>query len=142
MAAGHRPADRAGARRARRAGRGGPGAAGGSQVWAGIGWNAPDGSQRSGQARVAPGTRAGTAVTVWTDRRGRLVGEPASASEARLRSALVGTLVGLGAAAVPFACGRAVRGRLESQRLNQWETDWIRFDPLWGHRTGSGPQDG
>ncbi|MFE1439132.1 hypothetical protein [Streptomyces sp. NPDC058739] len=119
----------------------GPGAASGSQVWAGIGWRAPDGSPRSGQARVGPGTAAGTAVKVWTDRQGRLVGEPVGAAEARVRSALVGTLMGLGAAMVPFACGRAVRDRLECRRLDQWETDWLRFDPLWGHRTGSGPHD-
>ncbi|MFI9151450.1 hypothetical protein [Streptomyces sp. NPDC053367] len=113
-----------------------PAAANGSQVWAKVGWTAPDGSPRAGQARVRPGTAEGTPVTVWIDRTGRLVTRPATAAQARVRAALVGTLAGLGAATVPLACCRAVRGRLEARRLDQWATDWARFDPLWGHRTG------
>ncbi|MFJ5773908.1 hypothetical protein [Streptomyces sp. NPDC093094] len=113
-----------------------PGAGSGSSVWAKAGWTAPDGSAHSGQTRVPPGAAAGTAVTVWTDRDGRLVGRPATPDQARIRAALVGVLAGLGAAAVPFAFGRAARGRLEDRRMDQWEADWYRFDPLWGHRTG------
>jgi hypothetical protein len=112
-----------------------PAAASGSQVWAKVGWTAPDGSPRAGQARVRPGTAEGTPVTVWIDRTGRLVTRPADPGQARVRSALVGTLAGLGAAAVPLACGRVARTRLESRRLDRWDADWARFDPLWGHRT-------
>jgi hypothetical protein len=113
-----------------------PGAAGGSRVWAKVAWSAPDGSTRSGQTRVRPGTAAGTEVTVWTDRAGHLVTRPADPDQARVRAALIGVLAGLGAAAVPFACGRALRTTLESRRLERWQTDWTHFDPLWGHRTG------
>ncbi|WAZ19798.1 hypothetical protein STRCI_000875 [Streptomyces cinnabarinus] len=113
-----------------------PGVSNGEQMWAKVRWAAPDGSYRSGQARVSPGSEAGTAVTVWTDRTGRLVTEPATATQARLRAALAGGLVGAGAAMVPFTTGRMLRGRLERQRIDHWDTEWARFGPLWGRTTG------
>ncbi|MFI7294947.1 hypothetical protein [Streptomyces sp. NPDC050121] len=112
------------------------GSAGGDQVWAKVGWTGPDGSAHTGQVRVGPGSAAGTPVTVWTDRQGRLVTKPATASQARLRASLVGGLAGVGTAALPLAGGRFVRGRLERRRVEQWDTDWARFDALWGRPTG------
>ncbi|MET7440297.1 hypothetical protein [Streptomyces sp. NPDC005568] len=50
-------------------------------------------------------------------------------------SSLVGTLAGVGAAAVPFASGQLVRGRLERRRMAQWDEEWARFGPLWGRKT-------
>ncbi|MGW1541701.1 Rv1733c family protein [Streptomyces sp. NPDC002309] len=112
------------------------GAPGIERVWAEVRWSAPDGSERIGQARVRPGSAVGTPVTVWTDRQGRLVTEPTTPSEARVRARLVGALAGLGAAALPLAGGRLLRDRLERARLDQWETDWARFDALWRRRAG------
>ncbi|AWW40973.1 Rv1733c family protein [Streptomyces cadmiisoli] len=106
------------------------------QVWAEVRWVAPDGSTRTGQARVRPGSPEGSPVTVWTDGEGGLVAEPASEEQARLRSSLVGGFVGGGAAAVPLVGGRLLLGRLECRRLDQWDVDWARFDPLWGPRAG------
>ncbi|MFD7406598.1 hypothetical protein ACFV7R_28860 [Streptomyces sp. NPDC059866] len=112
------------------------GASNGERVWAEVRWTAPDGSSRTGQARVRPGSSVGTPVTVWTDRRGRLVTAPASESQARVRASLTGGLAGLSAAVVPLAGGRALLARLERRRLDQWDLDWARFDPLWGRRAG------
>lgn len=105
-------------------------------VWAEAGWTGPDGSAHTGQVRVASGSPTGTAVTVWTDPRGRLVAEPATPAQARLRASLVGGLAGVGAAGFPFACGRLLQGRLERRRIDQWDTDWARFDALRGRRMG------
>ncbi|POX46336.1 hypothetical protein C3489_32140 [Streptomyces sp. Ru71] len=114
-----------------------PGAAGGDRVWAEVSWRAADGSAHAGQVRVRPGSAAGGPVTVWTDPRGRLVAKPATAAQARLRSVLLGSLAGVSTAIVPFVAGRALCGRLEQRRLDQWEAEWARFDPLWGRgRTG------
>lgn len=114
-----------------------PGAAGSGadMVWAKVHWNAPDGAVRSGQARVFAGSSVGTTVTVWTDREGGLVTRPATASQARLRASLVGVLVGVSVAGVPFVGGRLVRGRLERRRLDQWDAEWERVDPMWGRKT-------
>ncbi|CAM5259171.1 Rv1733c family protein [Streptomyces aurantiogriseus] len=111
-------------------------ASSGDQVWAKVGWTAPDGSAHTGQVRVAPGSAAGTRVTIWTDRQGRLVTEPTTAAQARVRASLVGGLAGVAAAAVPFAGGRVLRGRLEHRRVEQWDVEWARFDALWGRPAG------
>ncbi|MFF6987178.1 hypothetical protein [Streptomyces sp. NPDC010273] len=105
-------------------------------VWAKVRWTATDGSSHSGQIRVPSGSAIGTPVTVWTDPRGHLVTKPATASQARLRAILIGTLLGLGAAAVPLVSARALRGRLERRRMEQWDEEWARFGPLWGRKTG------
>jgi hypothetical protein len=107
---------------------------GADRVWADVRWTA-NGSAHAGQARVESGSAAGTPVTVWIDRGGRLVAQPVSAAQARLRASLVGTLAGVGAAAVPFASGQLVRGRLERRRMAQWDEEWARFGPLWGRKT-------
>ena len=101
------------------------------RVWAKVRWSAPDGSARDGQARVEPASAEGTSVTVWTDTEGRLVTQPASASQARLRATLVGILAGVCGAAVPYVGGRVVRGRLERRRLDEWDEAWERVGPLW-----------
>ncbi|MFD4525736.1 hypothetical protein ACFWP7_17760 [Streptomyces sp. NPDC058470] len=109
---------------------------GADRVWAKVRWTAPDGSARTGQARVDTGTTEGTPVTVWTDPEGRLVTRPATASQAQLRASMVGVLIGLSVAAGPFVCGQLVRGRLERRRMDQWDEEWERFGPIWGRRTG------
>ncbi|UXY32497.1 hypothetical protein N8I87_05285 [Streptomyces sp. HUAS TT20] len=114
----------------------GSGATGGERVWAKVRWTVADGSLHTGQARVAPGSRAGTPVTVWTDPRGHLVTRPATASQAHLRAGLTGTLGGVSAAVVPFIAGRALRGRLERLRMDRWDAEWARLGPQWGRMTG------
>ncbi|WP_432169773.1 Rv1733c family protein [Streptomyces sp. 1222.5] len=104
----------------------------GERIWAEVRWSTADGSTHTGQVRVKPGSRAGARVTVWTDPRGHLVGRPVTASEAAFRAALIGVLVGLSAAAVPFVGGLALRGRLERRRMEDWDTEWSRFGPQWG----------
>ncbi|MEU9185605.1 hypothetical protein AB0D14_13810 [Streptomyces sp. NPDC048484] len=114
-----------------------PGTASGSeQVWAEVRWSAADGSVHEGQTRVEPGSTAGTPVTVWTDPQGRPVTRPVTQAQATLRAGLIGTLMGVAAAAVPLAGGRLVRGLLERRRLDQWDTEWERVGPQWRWKTG------
>ncbi|MFJ9347999.1 hypothetical protein [Streptomyces sp. NPDC101237] len=112
------------------------GSSGGERVWARVGWTVADGSAHTGQARVGAGSGIGTPVTVWTDLHGHLVTRPATASEARLRSVLIGGLVGLSAAAVPFVAGLVARGRLERRRMDRWDAEWSRLGPQWGRTIG------
>ncbi|MEU5275692.1 hypothetical protein AB0G87_04645 [Streptomyces asoensis] len=112
------------------------GTSSGDQVWAKVGWTGPDGSSHNGQVRVGPGSASGTPVMVWTDPQGRLVTKPATAAQAGLRASLVGGLAGVGAATLPFVGGRVLLGRMERRRVEQWDTDWARFDALWGRPTG------
>ncbi|MFJ9627105.1 hypothetical protein ACIQPR_08840 [Streptomyces sp. NPDC091280] len=105
-------------------------------VWAKVRWTAVDGSSHTGQIRVPSGSGIGTPVTIWTDPQGHLVTKPATASQAQLRAALIGILLGTGAAAVPFISARALRIRLERRRMEQWDVEWARFGPLWSRKTG------
>jgi hypothetical protein len=107
-------------------------AASGERVWAGVRWTVADGSAHTGQVRVEPGSRAGTPVTVWTDPQGHLVSRPSSSAEAAFRAALIGGLVGVSTAAVPFVGGLVLRGRLERRRMVAWDTEWARLGPQWG----------
>ncbi|ARP73461.1 hypothetical protein LK07_30895 [Streptomyces pluripotens] len=106
----------------------------GERVWVKVRWTAADGSAHTGRARVAPGSKAGTLVTVWTDEAGRLGSRPASASEGALRAALLGGLAGVSCAAVPLAGGLALRGRLERRRMDAWAAEWAWLGPRWGRR--------
>ncbi|MFJ3235011.1 hypothetical protein [Streptomyces sp. NPDC086787] len=106
------------------------------RVWAKVRWSVADGSRHTGEARVWPGSPDGSPVTVWTDPRGHLVTRPATASQAHLRSGLIGALAGLSTAAVPFIGGRVVRARLESRRMDRWDAEWARLGPQWGRTTG------
>ncbi|MGP4048221.1 Rv1733c family protein [Streptomyces sp. 2A115] len=111
-------------------------ASGAERVWAEVRWTATDGSAHTGQTRVEAGSTAGTPVTVWTDGDGRLATKPATRAQAALRGALVGTLVGMSAAAVPYGGGRLVRERLERRRLDRWDAEWEQVGPQWGWKTG------
>ncbi|MFF3510902.1 hypothetical protein [Streptomyces sp. NPDC002573] len=111
-------------------------ASGAGRVWADVRWTGTDGRSHAGEARVAAGSRTGTTVTVWTDGSDSLVTRPASLSEAQIRAAMVGVLVGASVAAVPYLGGRIVRERLERRRMAQWDEAWARFGPMWGRTTG------
>jgi hypothetical protein len=106
------------------------------QVWATAHWTAADGSGHSGQLRVPAGSAAGTPVTVWTDPEGRQVTRPVTVPQARVRAFLIGGVAGICAAAVPLLGGRALRGRLERRRIDQWDVEWSRFGPMWGRTAG------
>ncbi|MET9812305.1 MULTISPECIES: hypothetical protein [unclassified Streptomyces] len=112
------------------------GASRADQVWAEVVWTAADGSPHSGQVRVPAGSAAGSPVTVWTDPEGRQVTRPVTESQARVRAWLIGTVAAACAATVPLLAGRAVRGRLERRRIDQWDAEWSRFGPMWGRTTG------
>ncbi|MFB7510658.1 Rv1733c family protein [Streptomyces broussonetiae] len=107
-------------------------AASGERVWAEVSWTAAGGSTHTARVRVEPGSRPGTPVTVWTDPQDRLVSRPTSAAEAAFRGTLIGVLVGVSAAAVPFVGGLALSGRLERRRMEAWDAEWARLGPQWG----------
>ncbi|MFJ4201162.1 hypothetical protein ACIP2Y_16230 [Streptomyces sviceus] len=101
-------------------------------VRAKVRWSSPDGSTRTGLARVERGTAAGTSVTVWVDRSGEVVRAPLTAAEARLQSVLTGVLVAAGTAGLVLGGGRLALLRLERRRLRDWETEWARVAPSGG----------
>ncbi|GGW47547.1 Rv1733c family protein [Streptomyces griseoloalbus] len=103
-------------------------------VWAKVRWTAPDGTRRTGRAEVEPGSRAGTAVTVWTDPSGRLVSAPPEGAEASFQIVMAGVTVAVAAGGSVLLGGWLVRARMRRRRLAQWETEWRQVEPTWRRR--------
>jgi hypothetical protein len=53
-------------------------------------WTASDGSTRTGRTQVNTGLTAGSTVTVWQDRRGRLTAAPLNSTDAAIESGFLG----------------------------------------------------
>ncbi|MGW3354390.1 Rv1733c family protein [Streptomyces bungoensis] len=106
------------------------------RVWAAVRWTDQHGATHTGQAKVFAGAPAGTRVTVWTDRGGRLVSAPVRGAEATLQTVLTGALVAPPAAAAVWAAGWAVRTRLMRRRLAEWDAEWKQVGPEWRNYSG------
>ncbi|MET8449717.1 hypothetical protein [Streptomyces sp. NPDC005209] len=99
-------------------------------------WTAPDGTVRTGEARVDGDLKAGTEVRVRQDDTGGLVPEPAGRRQAAVEAGLAGTGAACALAGAALAAGTVARRRLDRRRLDGWDREWDRIGPRWGHRTG------
>lgn len=99
-------------------------------------WTAADGTSRTGLAHVDLSGKAGSTTRVWLDARGRLVPTPVTAAQARLEGVVLAAWTAMGAGGAVLLIGRGVSARLERRRLEQWEAEWARVGPRWGHKTG------
>ncbi|WP_330342447.1 Rv1733c family protein [Streptomyces sp. NBC_00557] len=115
-----------------------PGGAGGDagRVWATVQWTSTDGSVHTGLAKIFPGAPAGSRLTVWADRTGRIVSAPATRTEATAQAVLTGALVAPLAGATVWAGGRLMRGRLLRRRLAEWGEEWRQVGPEWRNLSG------
>ncbi|MHC3469869.1 Rv1733c family protein [Streptomyces sp. 7R007] len=109
---------------------------GGDRAWARVRWTLPDGTTRTGVARVDAGGRAGSTTRVWLDRQGRLVPQPASAGQAQMQSLVLGTVAAVSAGSVVLLAGWGVCSLLERRRLAAWDTEWALVSPGWRGKTG------
>jgi hypothetical protein len=108
---------------------------GADKAWAHVRWAAADGATRTGVARVDSATKAGGTTRVWLDAKGNLVPEPATADEARLQGAVLGSATALGAGVAVILLGGLTRARLDRRRQDQWDMEWALIDPQ-GRKTG------
>ncbi|AXK36314.1 hypothetical protein DVA86_30760 [Streptomyces armeniacus] len=103
--------------------------------WARVRWEAPDGTEREGTARVSEDSRKGSTAQVWTDDDGRQVVEPPAGALAVLQSALWGLLSAGVFVSLVLLLTRAVRAVLDRQRAAQWERAWAEVEPRWRRKT-------
>lgn len=103
-------------------------------VWAKVRWTDPEGTAHTGRAEVAPGSRAGSEVTVWNDTAGRLVSAPPVGAEAGFQVVMAGITVALATGGLVVLGGRLVRYRLQWRRLAEWEAEWRQVEPSWRKR--------
>ncbi|MGV9453976.1 Rv1733c family protein [Streptomyces sp. NPDC003635] len=106
------------------------------RVWATVRWTGPDGQTHTDDARVAPKTKAGATVRVWTDGHGQVTAEPLSGGEIRLHAVSGGTLAALCTAGLVLGSLWALRQLMERRRLEQWALEWERIDTRNGWKTG------
>jgi len=106
------------------------------RVWTPVRWTAADGSTHTDEARVEPRTRAGSTVTVWTDRDGRVTAEPLTEGETRLHAVSGGALAAAGTGGLVWGAVRAARWGLARHRMEQWAAEWERIDTRWRRPTG------
>ena len=98
-------------------------------------WTSPTGVRRSGVVPAAPGSRKGTAVTVWTDGSGYLESPPLTTAEVtgQADAAMVGAFAG---AAVVFVAGAgAIRQLMNRRRMAAWDADWATTAPMWNRQS-------
>ncbi|MEU2830696.1 hypothetical protein ABZ667_18785 [Streptomyces lavendulae] len=101
-------------------------------------WTAPDGSSHEGTVPAAeepplPGDR----FRIWTDIRGRLVGQPLDPSAASFHAGVAGLAAALTAAALAETLRRLVVRRLMHRRYTRLDRAWAAAGPDWG-RAGAG----
>jgi hypothetical protein len=97
-------------------------------------WAKLDGASQIGQITRAVGAKAGSTVTVWTDKQGRLAHAPLSRAQVadQVIRAAVATLLVL--ALMLATVGWVVSLILDRRRLASWEADWAVVEPQWTHR--------
>ena len=116
-----------------------PGAAG--QAYGAIPWESPTlarwtagGRARTGEIPAPAGARAGSTVTAWLNRDGRVEAPPLTKREAGQRVVEL-TLSALSLlAAVLITMMQLARHALNRRRLASWEAAWLAIGPLWSRR--------
>jgi hypothetical protein len=100
-------------------------------------WMSVGGTHRSGEVPAEAGSRAGTAVVVWTDGSGYLVSPPLELSEVAggADTALVGAVAG--AAVAYLAVAAAIRYLLNRRRMAAWDADWLATARAWNRPSWS-----
>ncbi|MCX5379875.1 hypothetical protein [Streptomyces sp. NBC_00091] len=101
-------------------------------------WTAPDGSSHEGTVPAAQEPpRPGDRFRIWTDIRGRLVGQPLDPSAASFHAGTAGLAAALTAAALAETLRRLVVRRLMHRRYIRLDRAWAAAGPDWG-RAGAG----
>ena len=97
-----------------------------------VAWTGPDGAAHVASVSVAPALPAGSAVTLWVDRAGRVVADPAERSaEAWAFGISAGlTVVALSWALLTLAWSAVCRVTA-SRNAAGWAREWARVEPRW-----------
>ncbi|MGW2829599.1 Rv1733c family protein [Streptomyces sp. NPDC001286] len=103
-------------------------------VWAKVRWTDGAGTAHTDLAKVEPGGTTGGHVTVWLDREGTPVVEPAGPTVAGAQAVLLAVPTGLAACALVLLGGRLVCNRLDRRCYEAWAAEWRQVGPQWRKR--------
>lgn len=96
-------------------------------------WASPSGP-RTGLVPVQPGTKAGTAVTAWTDWSGKLTGVPVDPADITGQEAAAALAASVVLSALLLALWAYAGVFLDRRRMADWDADWARTEPQWTGR--------
>ncbi|WP_328840946.1 hypothetical protein [Streptomyces europaeiscabiei] len=102
--------------------------------WVRARWTEPDGGSRTGEARVPAGTERGDRADVWLDEAGRSVQPPPTDTAVWQHAMAMGTCATGGVVGIVLLGHVLVRRVAIRHRLAEWEQEWARTGPDWGHR--------
>ena len=97
-------------------------------------WTAPGGAPREGEVYAPGGARAGTTITVWTDRTGSLEPAPVQRADVTIWEAFAALAAVVLAAAAVAVTGFFARRALDRRRLAAWDAERSRTGPQWTGR--------
>jgi len=95
---------------------------------------APGRASREGEVYAPGGAKAGTTVTVWTDRSGKVEGSLVQRADVAISEALEALAAAVLAGAVVAVTGVLARRALDMRRLAAWDAEWSRTGPQWTGR--------
>ncbi|MFD0502649.1 hypothetical protein ACFQ0G_06275 [Streptomyces chiangmaiensis] len=98
-------------------------------------WTEPGKGTRSTFAPVPAGTRRGERADVWLDAKNRSVAAPPSDAAVWQHALTTGVWAAGGLAGAVLLARAVIRRVAERHRMAEWEADWARTGPEWGHRT-------
>ncbi|MFF5142972.1 hypothetical protein ACFY6U_25105 [Streptomyces sp. NPDC013157] len=98
-------------------------------------WTTADGATHTGRTLADAGLKAGSEVTVWQDRAGRLASAPPDPTEAAIESGALGTAAAAALGGLVFGGGAVARRLLDRRRIEEWGREWALVGPRWGDKT-------
>nr|WP_246559085.1 hypothetical protein [Streptomyces plicatus] len=104
----------------------------GGRVDATVRWTASDGTRHSGKAAVEGGLKAGSRVSVWTDRQNHLTPAPPTVSQAGVDAAFMGAASSFAVVTAAAAGYYGARLVLNRRRRTAWEDEWQQIGSQWG----------
>lgn len=104
----------------------------GGRIDATVRWTAPDGTRHSGKIPVDEGMKAGSRVTVWTDRQNHLTTAPPAATQAGVDAAFMGAASSFAVVTAAAAGYYGARIVLNRRRRAAWEHEWQDVGSQWG----------
>lgn len=94
-------------------------------------WTASDGSRHWGKASVGEGLKAGSRVTLWTDRQDHLTAAPPTAAQAGVDAAFMGAASSFAVVAAAAAGLYGARVVLDRRRRAAWDNEWQEIGSQW-----------
>jgi hypothetical protein len=94
-------------------------------------WARPHGGLVTGSVLAPSGAAAGSTVTVWVDRAGRLTLPPLGDRDITAESLAAGVLAALGLPLVAVLAHLLAVSLIDGARLRRWAAEWLSVEPLW-----------